>query len=853
MLFITYQVYHSRAHRHALRSALDEAERHRDTREIKKPSFKYDQKLIPPDPNEFNPKPGQIFKTRQRPNSPIDEFRVESVKSGPSVEVAEQRFLGPPCSITHKDALSAISRAKSDSCKIEIAEVACKHQKDHEVLNKGKERLNAVEQAKLDEPLNPKLAMHGFPYKTMEEFVTSLSPQLLPVRTGYKCPVEKGTFKPVWSNDNFKNKPYRQIDVKQVNFQASDISNRPTTSICYLLILHGRSLRQVTRLIRTIYTSHDYYILHVDSRSEYLYHSLRRLLDPLKFKNVVFQRNRFTPIWGGVSLLVTIKDAIAQALKAFDRGGEPAWDYLINLSFADFPIDHRERLRAFLSQNEGKTFCKAHGREHDKFIRKQGLNKLFYECENRMWRLGERDVPFNLQLDGGSDWFALHKSLCQYSVSNVKDDVLEHINLWFNYTLLPAESYFHTLLKTSERCYDLIDNNLRVTNWNRARGCKCQYKAIVDWCGCSPNDFTAYDIQKVFNQKRPVFFARKFEEMVSQVPINTVHMRVFGDGDSDLAFNSYWESVWEREFDNDNDYKKHVYGLFAKYLDIDFTSVKSVHAYKKEDVFTGYILITDTSPPKEYFLRRKSRLAKILTERARLSGNIREVDVGSNWDVKELIFRDWGGIVTTSNKPHISVLWNQVTEAYKVVCMVIDPNGRLVTTADLTTAKGTTVITADEIKLALPLQIGRYQLWFTRLREEEEISKMYWKYDASASFVVLPGMKDVDNHATELKEQANLVKGRRYNLGWVENELQKNGHLKPDEIKKQTYSTNELINVAWEKVDSCTQTSREDARLPDSCRSKYWSTQFPDKKSHIYERGEDVQQLRRKYLHSMLD
>ena len=38
-------------------------------------------------------------------------------------------------------------------------------------------------------------------------------------------------------------------------------------------------------------------------------------------------------------------------------------------------------------------------------------------------------------------------------------------------------------------CRSYINNNLHLTNWKRKLGCKCQYKAVVDWCGCSPNDF----------------------------------------------------------------------------------------------------------------------------------------------------------------------------------------------------------------------------------------------------------------------------------------------------------------------------------------------------------------------------
>ena len=28
-------------------------------------------------------------------------------------------------------------------------------------------------------------------------------------------------------------------------------------------------------------------------------------------------------------------------------------------------------------------------------------------------------------------------------------------------------------------CESFVDNNMRMTNWNRARGCKCQYKPAL--------------------------------------------------------------------------------------------------------------------------------------------------------------------------------------------------------------------------------------------------------------------------------------------------------------------------------------------------------------------------------------
>lgn len=63
--------------------------------------------------------------------------------------------------------------------------------------------------------------------------------------------------------------------------------------------------------------------------------------------------------------------------------------------------------------------------------------------------------------------------------------------------MVSLQSFFHTVLGNSRMCDSLVDNNLRVTNWNRKLGCKCQYKHIVDWCGCSPNDFKPQDLIRI--------------------------------------------------------------------------------------------------------------------------------------------------------------------------------------------------------------------------------------------------------------------------------------------------------------------------------------------------------------------
>jgi protein xylosyltransferase len=99
----------------------------------------------------------------------------------------------------------------------------------------------------------------------------------------------------------------------------------------------------------------------------------------------------------------------------------------------------------FLTANKGKNFVKSHGREVQRFIQKQGLDKTFIECDAHMWRTGDRHLPWGIQMDGGSDWVALSRPFVAYVATAVqdahvqKDPLLEGLNTVFKHTLLPAE------------------------------------------------------------------------------------------------------------------------------------------------------------------------------------------------------------------------------------------------------------------------------------------------------------------------------------------------------------------------------------------------------------------------------
>lgn len=98
-----------------------------------------------------------------------------------------------------------------------------------------------------------------------------------------------------------------------------------------------------------------------------------------------------------------------------------------------------KELVTFLSNNRNRNFVKSHRRDVHHFIQKQGLDKTFVECDQHMWRVGNKKLPTGIVIDGGSDWIALSRQFINYVVTAQNDGLLDGLRVIFKHTLLPAE------------------------------------------------------------------------------------------------------------------------------------------------------------------------------------------------------------------------------------------------------------------------------------------------------------------------------------------------------------------------------------------------------------------------------
>ncbi|XP_068193653.1 xylosyltransferase 1-like [Antennarius striatus] len=705
----------------------------------------------------------------------------------------------PQCEVSGKEAISALSRAKSRECRQRIVEVYCQH----------KERT------------------------------------LMPEKVPRYCPLEgKANVNAHWDED-----------------PPSAAARPPPVRIAFVLVVHGRAWRQFQRLFRAVYHASHYYYIHVDQRSDYLHREVLSL--PRRYPNVRVTPWRMATIWGGASLLTTYLRSMEDLLQMSDW----SWDFFINLSAADYPIRTNEQLVSFLSKNRGLNFIKSHGRDHARFIRKQGLDRLFYECDTHMWRLGDRKIPEGIAVDGGSDWFLVSRAFVDYVV-NSRDALVSSMKRFYAYTLLPAESFFHTVLENSALCGSMVDNNLRLTNWNRKLGCKCQYKHIVDWCGCSPNDFRASDMPRLQQASRPTFFARKFEASVSQEVINQLDAFLFGAFPSGTpGLQAYWENAYEQEtdgVDGPSDSALSHYHAFARmglsraagslqghpndnscrYAAVSHPA--SVHLYFLSDQFQGYLVrhtatnqasaqlesLETWVTPRDHFT---------LASPPHATNRLQHIQVGTDWDPKERLFRNWGGLVGPQDEPVAVQRWSRGASNLTATVVWIDPTNVIAATYDIL-VDASAEVTHYRPPLTPPLRPG---VWTLRVLH-------HWNPLGQTSFVVAPlefhrqqpltaddarrlhGGPLRNSYMEQSFHGLNPVLRLPVSLGAVE-EAEANAGLTGAPLRRWM---DRLLGGHWSAADVCS-TGPSACPVMQRCHLTVWSSSSPDPKTELTPPRED--------------
>lgn len=534
------------------------------------------------------------------------------------------------------------------------------------------------------------------------------------------------------------------------------------------------------------------------------------------------------------------------------------WDFVLNLSESDYPVKTISKLVEFLSANKNRNFVKSHGREVQRFIQKQGLDKTFIECDNHMWRTGDRTLPWGIQIDGGSDWVALSRRFVDYIATDAPDELLEGLLVVFKYTLLPAESFFHTVIRNSKFCNTYIDNNLHVTNWKRKLGCKCQYKHVVDWCGCSPNDFKPEDWSRIQNtESRQLFFARKFEPIVNQAVILQVEQWLYG---ADITknipnLNSYWHNMYSHldlsvVDDTVLTIARSAVRITSKkfFNNYNITSFKilDVTSYHKNDLYQQTLIHYKIDIPHlgpQYFeLGIKPQNSSRTTKFSLLTQRLEYLAVSSDFDQKEQIFRNFAQMLGPYSEPTLAYRFSSSPYSsainYNVSYLWIDPTGRLVEVSHVIIDE-TSVIAHVKPNLKQPVLPG---LWTVKILYKTDLL-------AKVKFLVTP--LEYFSNSLVTQNQANFIHAGPASVEQFDSfydkfllsssERQSLQHLSLSNSKRFGVDLEEWIDTLfvsfYQFMDICvvnevSQFSQSDLEI---CSQTDWSSFAPDPKSFIGE------------------
>lgn len=480
-----------------------------------------------------------------------------------------------------------------------------------------------------------------------------------------------------------------------------------------------------------------------------------------KFSNIRLARQRFSTIWGGASLLKMLMAAIKDLLQL-----QWDWDYIINLSESDFPVKTVDKLVRFLTANSGKNFVKSHGRETQRFVQKQGLDKTFVECDNHMWRIGERDLPENIQIDGGSDWLALSREFVKYVVEE-NDELVQGLLNIFGQTLLPAESFFHTVLRNSRFCHTYIDNNLHITNWRRKLGCKCQYKHVVDWCGCSPNDFKPEDWSRLEGtEQKAIFFARKFEPVINHAVIIQLEEWVYGAyPENFLHLYSYWQNVYQH-FDDASTDRDGVLSISNAIVRI--TSKKLKHVYRpgtvlevtnyfERDTYRGFLIrheatLSTSGDIIELEIWAKPNQTGQVSKTLPLGKRITLLEVSTEFDQKEQVSRNFAKTLGVDSEPHLMMKFHGVRNdhgvSYNFTILWYEPNGNLADISEIFVEDGSsTSINYAKPLLKVPLTPGT---WLVKVLHKRALIGL-------CKFFVTPQLSNLNELDSTIQDLSKLL------------------------------------------------------------------------------------------------
>ncbi|WP_307449237.1 MULTISPECIES: beta-1,6-N-acetylglucosaminyltransferase [Chryseobacterium] len=241
------------------------------------------------------------------------------------------------------------------------------------------------------------------------------------------------------------------IQEPQTQTQPSDSQISRQVKIAYLIMVHHKP-QAFKDLFQKIYTKDQFYLIHIDRKAKpEVTEEIQLFLT--RFPNA-YVLESMNIVSGGFSMIQAELNAMEYLLNVSRE-----WDYFINLSGSDYPLKSQNIIRKFLYEQRGRNYLFYYDQ---KFYRPDTLQRIqnhFTELTHKISSLiYKREFMKGVIPYIGGKWLILTRTACSFMTNNKRVMDFED---YYLHTLLPAESFFQTVLMNTEFNEVIINDDKR--------------------------------------------------------------------------------------------------------------------------------------------------------------------------------------------------------------------------------------------------------------------------------------------------------------------------------------------------------------------------------------------------------
>lgn len=269
----------------------------------------------------------------------------------------------------------------------------------------------------------------------------------------------------------------------------------------FLIMMHNKD-NNVQKIINLYDNENICFFIHVDKKYkdfDYSFTSKKSKITYIKRKSLV---------WGTYSLVECEINLLNSALKVGD------FDYFHLISGDDFVLHNVSAFLSFFSNNNNsyiglndlhKSFDDSQKNERTKFYyflntvinrnKTCTLSRVLSFLQRaliKVQKIFKINRNKNKEICAGSQWFSITKEVALFLCDNNT-----YIKKEFSYTECPDELFIRTLIEVKKPNFDIIDNNLRLIDWDRG----------------SPYCWTFYNLPEIIKESNSYYFIRKVKDI----------------------------------------------------------------------------------------------------------------------------------------------------------------------------------------------------------------------------------------------------------------------------------------------------------------------------------------------------